>query len=436
MADANNTSAEIDNFVDAVKAASAGAIEITVTHGWRQGEPNYEVDLIKDVADGKADLGVAGARAFDSIGIRDFQPLVAPFLIDSYDLQRRVLESDTATTMLPGLRQAGLEGLGYLVGPLRRPIGFTRSLASPSDFDGAMIGIRTSRVAEMTFAALGATAVVFPRGDNTGLDGMEGDFGSAREYFDRGVDSLVGNVVLWPRMDVLFADAGSFNTLTEQHRAVLTDAARAAFDMSDSSIRGMGVEQQGILCTIGLNVELATDAHRSELVDAVAPVYAELERDAQTKDAIAAIRDMRDDAAGTEVVPRCPTGEPTPGASAEPTPIDGVWTTSFTLDKFLNSPLLMPGEPSGQNWGDFEMILANGRITFSQANDQDPHYKTSGVFSVSGRDVTFRFLSGGMVGETFTFTFSLYQNTLTFKRHPSVPVSPTPIVLQAWTKSG
>ena len=190
MADADNTSAEIDTFVEAVSAASAGAIEITVSHGWRQREPNYEVDLIKDVADGKADLGVAAARAFDSIGVHDFQPLVAPFLIDSFDMQRRVLGSDTATTMLSGLRRAGLEGFGYLVGPFRYPIGFTRSLASPSDFDGAVIGIRTSRVAEMTFAALGASTKINPPGDNTGLDGMEGDLGTAREYIDRGVDSV------------------------------------------------------------------------------------------------------------------------------------------------------------------------------------------------------------------------------------------------------
>lgn len=433
LAEADNTSAEIDTFVETVKAESAGAIEITVSHGWRQREPNYEVDLIKDVADGKADLGVAAARAFDSIGIRDFQPLVAPFLIDSYDMQRRVLESETATTMLSGLRRAGLEGFGYIVGPLRYPIGFTRSLASPSDFDGAVIGIRASRVAEMTFAALGASTGINPPGDNTGFDGMEGSLGNAREYIDRGVDSVTGNVVLWPRMDVLFANADSFDRLTEQQQAVLTDAARTTFEMSDRSIQGYEAESLGIVCTIGLNFEMATDAQLVELDIAVAPVYEELERDAQTKGAIAAIRDMRGEAART-VVPPCPAVEPS--APAEPTPIDGVWTTSFTLDEFLNSPQLLPGEPSGQNWGEFEMILADGRITFSQANEQDPPYTTSGVFTVSGRDVTFRFLSGGMAGEAFTFTFSLYQDTLTFERHPTVPASPTPIVLKPWTKGG
>jgi TRAP-type C4-dicarboxylate transport system substrate-binding protein len=433
MADPSNNSAEIDTFVEAVTAASAGAIEVTVSHAWRQREPNYEVDLIKDVAAGKADLGVAAARAFDSIGVRDFQPLVAPFLIDSFDMQRRVLESDTATTMLSGLRRAGLEGFGYIVGPLRYPIGFTRSLASPSDFDGAVIGIRASRVAEMTFAALGASTRVNPPGDNTGFDGMEGDLGNAREYIDRGVDSVIGNVVLWPRMDVLFANADSFDRLTEQQQAVLTDAARTTLEMSDRSIQGYAAEMLGIVCTIGLNFELATDAQVVELVSAVAPVYAELERDAQVKEAIVAIRSMRGETART-VVPPCPAIEPS--APAKGTPIDGVWTTSFTLDEFLNSSHLMPGEPSGQNWGEFEMILADGRITFSQANDQDPHYTTSGVFTVSGRDVTFRFLSGGMVGETFKFTFSLYQDTLTFERHPTVPVSPTPIVLKPWTKGG
>ena len=42
--------------------------------------------LIHAVASGKADLGWAGARIFDAVGIRDFNPLQAPMLVDSYEL--------------------------------------------------------------------------------------------------------------------------------------------------------------------------------------------------------------------------------------------------------------------------------------------------------------------------------------------------------------
>jgi TRAP-type C4-dicarboxylate transport system substrate-binding protein len=435
MVDANNSSQELDRFVQAVRTQSAGAIEITVTHGWRQGEPNYEVDLVKDVVAGKADLGVAAARAFDVIEIRSLQALVAPFLIDSHDLQRRVLSSETATSMLSGLRAGGLEGIGYLVGPLRRPIGFTRSLASLSDFDGARIGIRPSRVAEMTFAALGASSAVLPPGDDTGFDGIEGDLLLAREFFDRGVDSMTGNVVLWPRMDVLFANAGRFDGLSAQQQTVLTEAARTALGESDRSIQAMEAERLGILCALGLNVEQATGAHLSELVGAVAPVYAELEREAQTKAAIAAIRDMRGETASPEVVASCPAVE-SPDTSARPTAIDGRWTTSHTLEELASSPLLMDaGEINDQNWGEFQMILADGQITFSQSNDLD-RYTTSGAFTVDGGDVTFRFVEGTLAGESFKFRWSLFQRTLTLERHPTMPISPTPFVLKPWTISG
>ena len=40
--------------------------------------------MIGDVEAGKADLGWAGSRAFDSVGVPSFDALHAPLLIDSY----------------------------------------------------------------------------------------------------------------------------------------------------------------------------------------------------------------------------------------------------------------------------------------------------------------------------------------------------------------
>jgi hypothetical protein len=48
--------------------------------------------VIHDIQSGRADLGVAGARAWDGLGVKLFQALGAPFLIHSYALEQRVLQ--------------------------------------------------------------------------------------------------------------------------------------------------------------------------------------------------------------------------------------------------------------------------------------------------------------------------------------------------------
>ena len=86
-----------------------------------------------------------------------FQALVAPFLVDSQALQRRVLESPLAVRMLNGLEKARVVGVAVLppVAPALRdhltPLG-------PEDYQGAKIGIRPGGVARAAFGALGAAA--------------------------------------------------------------------------------------------------------------------------------------------------------------------------------------------------------------------------------------------------------------------------------------
>ena len=53
------------------------------------------------------------------MGVTSFQALLAPFLVDSLELERRVLESPLATRMLEGVEQAGVVGIALLAGPLR-----------------------------------------------------------------------------------------------------------------------------------------------------------------------------------------------------------------------------------------------------------------------------------------------------------------------------
>ena len=93
MANGNGLPLELEAFAASVARLSHNTVRIKFENNWRQGSPSYETEVIADVEAGKADLGWAGSRAFDSVGVPTFDALHAPLLIDSYALEQKVLES-------------------------------------------------------------------------------------------------------------------------------------------------------------------------------------------------------------------------------------------------------------------------------------------------------------------------------------------------------
>ena len=139
---------EPDDFVAAVQRLSGGSLRIKATTLWRDGQPDYEEATVADVRRGDVDLAIVAARAFDLVGTTSFHAVLAPFLVDSLELEGRVLESPLAERMLAGVEEAGVVGLGVLPGALRRPVGFRRATLTADDFDGAVVGVRPSEIVD------------------------------------------------------------------------------------------------------------------------------------------------------------------------------------------------------------------------------------------------------------------------------------------------
>lgn len=120
-----------------------------------------------------------------------------------------------------------------------------------------------------------------------------------------------------------------------------------------------------------------------------------------------------------------------PSASNAASALDGAFATSFTRDELAASTTDLE-EINDQNWGDFTLTFADGRVTFTQQNDLGSS-STSGVFTVEGDTVTFAFDTGVNAGETFGFRWSLSDGTLTLARDDSVGIAPTPLLVKPWT---
>ena len=279
----------------AVAERSGGAVRVEFSNGWRVKEANFEKGTIDDVKAGKVDGAWVGARVFDTIGVNSFQALLAPLLVDSHDLQGRVLQAGLPEQMMTGLDKVDLVGIGVLPGPMRKILGVSKPYAAPRDFKGAIVGIQASGVATETFQTLGATVRAVPGGRSLGgLDAYEQQLSSiARNQFAATAEYVTGNLNFWPRPLVLFTSHKIADSLTPEQLSLLREAAKAAVpDALDASRTEdeRAVEQ---VCAGGLKLPAAPDGDLTALRKALDPVYQDLSSDPETASRIAAIEKLK-----------------------------------------------------------------------------------------------------------------------------------------------
>jgi TRAP-type C4-dicarboxylate transport system substrate-binding protein len=352
--------AQIDSWAEEVSRLSGGTLEIEFKNGWRLGEPLFEAGTLEDVTAGKVEMAWVGSRVFDTVGVTSFQALVAPLLVDSYDLERAVFEDGIPEQMLEGVSELDLVGIGVLPGPLRKVLGMSKPFLRPGDFEGQVVGLQDSAVADASLSALGATPRAMPSGaELDGLDAYEQQLGAiwGNRYY-KSADYVGANVNLWPRPLVIVMGEEAFESLTAEQQAVLREAATAAVPESLAAARAEDDEAALQLCRFGLTFEVASEGELAELRTALEPVYVELRADPETMSNIDAITNLKTEVAAAADAPVCTSTEPS--ATASPIPY-GTYETTVTEDDYRKAGV---SEEVGANPGVFRMIFDAGEWTF------------------------------------------------------------------------
>jgi TRAP-type C4-dicarboxylate transport system substrate-binding protein len=272
----------IADFVGRVKERSGGNVRIEVVDEWGGFAADAEQQVVGAVAAGKADLGWAGTRVFDTMGVSSFQALQAPMLIDSYALEHEVIRSDLPGEMLQGLDRVGVAGLGVLGGGLSKPIAVNKPLLGSADWRGIVFGTYKSEVQAEAIRSLGATPMeAFGKGRAQALKAGKLQafelnlLGYQLNVMEDDAPYVTANVNLWPWTEVLFANPGRLAALTGQQRGWLQQAA------ADAAGRSVGLvdreaELVAFMCKSGARFANASEADLGGLGKAVAPVYAKL----------------------------------------------------------------------------------------------------------------------------------------------------------------
>jgi TRAP-type C4-dicarboxylate transport system substrate-binding protein len=343
-------------FVARVGQLSGGRLRIELDERWARGATAREAALLRDVAQGRADLGWAHTSSFDRVGVDSFQVLQAPLLIDRDTTQDAVIHSPLAARMLAGARRAGLQGLALLAGPLSRLVGVNRPLRDAGDLRGVLIAVHDSALAEDAVHALHSyskpitatrTSLLYvdtvsepgPPGaleddpDALFFDRYGGACGAQGAACDRVGPWLAANVALWPRTAVLVGNPQRLRALSARERAWVTEAAKQAARYSTTG-NVDDARTLAELCAGGVRVTEMPRASVARLRRAWRPVYRRLEGRPGARAALREIRRLRVQAAATPPapVPGCssPSGVGDTARGVRSTVPDGIYRVRVT----------------------------------------------------------------------------------------------------------
>jgi TRAP-type C4-dicarboxylate transport system substrate-binding protein len=281
-------------FTDEVRRLSKGRIHIESIPGEPDNDPpDASVRYARQVRDGRYDLGVIDAPAWDKLGVTSLEPLQAPLLITDQATFAAVLASPLANTMLAGVKAQHVVGLSLIMTWLQHPHGYGRRLTKPQDFRGKRILVPVSRVNDAFITALGATPVhlsVAQTGTSIfhhAIDGqLLGSFGPPHAW-------LTPNVTFSADAVTVIANERRFGRLSgDQQQILRSAAARAAKRAAAVILQDREADMARRYCDEGA-VVLASQADLAALEQAARPVYAQLERDPHVKATIAAIRELK-----------------------------------------------------------------------------------------------------------------------------------------------
>jgi TRAP-type C4-dicarboxylate transport system substrate-binding protein len=439
--------------VNRVAKLSAGNVQIAMVYHVGENVPGGEQQVVRGVAAGIYDLGVVGTRVFDTLGVNSFQALTAPMLIDSYPLERAVIASGIPAQMMRSLDTLHVTGLGVLADGLRKPIAVRKPLLGPEDWRGVTFAAFRSSESSQAIRALGATP-----SDVWGTPLDQGLASGAVQGFEKSLflyraknmwnqaPYVTANVNLWPQTLAVIGNPGRLTRLSAQQRAWLTQAVRDAAARSTGLIDGDAGLLPG-LCTNGTRFADASHADLAALRAVFAPVYAQVERDPQTRQFIAEINRIKQHTppGPALVIPADCTG-PAPGngspgagtKTTQVTPLDGVWQVTYTRAEFVAAHP-DPSEVVPANYGSFTLTLHRGNSATTRPGAR-PSPQTTATYVV--RRDTITFYQGQAI---WRYRWSVYRQALTFKKlggqEPGCSLSvslgqcePTGYVVKPWRR--
>ncbi len=297
---------EINHFAAEVMQISHGQLTIEPVWGAAGEIKSWDQVVARQVVAGDLEMGLIPARAWDTERVTSLRALQAPFLFTSNDMVGKVVKADVANEMLAGLDQGGVTGLALVPESLRETFSFGKPFLTLRDFNGATIRAPRSDTSAKVYKALGATADDLA-GDEYNAAIANGTVDAAESSLPASISvptTATANLVLYPKINSIVANKAKFAQLSQEQQHALRQAATNTRDWGITAMidPATGAAQY---CKDGGTVVNTTERNLADMQTATKSVYAELEKDPQTRSFIDQIRALKSDSATPTRVTPC-----------------------------------------------------------------------------------------------------------------------------------
>ena len=214
-------------------------------------------------------------------------------------LAEAVAATEIGSRMLEGLSSANVIGLALWPEDLRHPFSVVsdKPILSPKDLEGATVRVVPSEVSHKLIEILGGS----PMFGNEGYQAAES--GLRQGFSLTGTPTATGNVIFFPKFQVLFVNSAAFEKLSEAQKNILREAASATQKKAIAE-HPSEVDAATAWCADGGSIVMASDEQIAAFEAAAKPVFDKIEEDQLNAELIQVIRELK---ANTE---------PAPGAEA------------------------------------------------------------------------------------------------------------------------
>jgi TRAP-type C4-dicarboxylate transport system substrate-binding protein len=353
------------DFLGALQRRAPGQFPVTVAP-WRMGDPQFEINTIKDVASGKVDAAYVPVPGLHDVGITAFDGLVAPLALGNYKAQLEVLRSPEAVKALDVASRAGVIAFGYIPGDFRKPLSIDTILSGPDDLKGLSMSTRPLELVEKTFTELGARVVVKKpcslEGTNGGELGLVSAQGCARFAPGGGVTA---NVNFWPGVQVLIMNRKVWESLTDAQRTTLQSAASDALVSHTETVKKSEAAAAKQLCASGIPVVDATEEQLSAWRTATASLRARIAAEPNTAPLLAAIARIAGPSPSSDPIQVCPDARPVGanGLALAPSTLNGRYSATLVESELAHH---MSRSDAHANAGRYTMTLQGGVLQMHQ----------------------------------------------------------------------
>lgn len=340
---------DVEAFADSLESSSGGAFDVEVHWEAHMDAPDFDPDdpyprhhdaVLAQLRSGEAELALLPDWIATDLGVDEFAPLKAPFMVTDDRVVNGLVADPIADRLLGGFEEHGLVGLALLPETMRHPVSYGPELSGPDSYAGLLIRALDPAAVPL-HAVLGAevTRVDGAAADVVVLDGAESAYAQFASLADGA--AFVGDVTWYPKLSVLLADAEWFESLDEPQRQWVTTAAARTRDHALATTPS-DAESAAAWCEMGGTITTAGPAAVAALEQATAGLRDEVEDDPGHRQLLDTIARLRSELGPSPAALSCapprdgatPAPDvPDPAAAEFP---DGTYRAELTVEDFTD----------------------------------------------------------------------------------------------------